>query len=219
MKVVMKKPVKIFNALFLIILILNVFGKEHEIKFKKIEIIPTEIKPDSGKPVVAIEYVDKIGHKIVLINEYEKGQYGEPGYRSELFAAEYLQKGPKWKQLWKIWDYAPNPLSSVSYDSATINVIDLENDSVGEVDFFYTISFEGADPWILKYMFHKEGKKFAIRGTLPVSPDDTSRYERNIENAFNTLPAVYKEYSIKRWDDFAKGHFKKVLGLSKLPTR
>ena len=219
MRAVMMQHVKIISAVFFIFWVLNALGKESEIKFAKVEKIPAAIKPDSGRIIVAIEYVDKIGHKIVLITEYEKGQYGEQGYRSELFASEYLQEGPKWKQVWKIWDYAPNPLSSVTYDSASINVFDLDNDGNAEVDFFYTISSDGADPWISKYMLHKDGKKFAIRGTLPMSEDDTSRYERNIDKAFNTLPAIYKEYSSKRWDDFAKEHFKRILGLSKLPKR
>jgi hypothetical protein len=219
MRAVMMQHVKIISALFFIFWVLNALRKESEIKFGKVDKIPAAIKPDSGRIIVAIEYVDKIGHKIVLVTEYEKGKYGESGYRSELFAFEYLQEDQKWKQLWKIWDYAPNPLSSVSYDSSTINVVDIDNDSCGEVDFFYTISFDGADPWISKYMLHKGSKKFAIRGTLPMNVDDTARYERNIDNAFNTLPAIYKEYSSKRWDDFAKEHFKRILGLSKLPKR
>ena len=78
MKEIMMQLVNATNALIFILLVCNTYADEHEIHFAKIEKIPAAIKPDSGKIIAAIEYVDKIGHKAVIIIQYEKGQSKVP---------------------------------------------------------------------------------------------------------------------------------------------
>jgi hypothetical protein len=41
------------------------------------------------------------------------------------------------REIWRIRDFAPNPLSSVGYLSQTLEIVDIDNDSIAETCFLY----------------------------------------------------------------------------------
>lgn len=161
-----------------------------------------------GNLVEGRTYIDKAGKHTIIVCELKQGVYFEEGYRSELYAYSYLHSKDSLPKLeWQIKDFAGAIFGTIGYEKSSLNVFDLDKDGFAETSFFYTTVFEGADPWITKYMLHSKNQKYAIRGKIPVSVDDMERYEKNIDKTYNALPAFFKEYASKEWDRFMKDNF------------
>ncbi len=171
--------------------------------------MPESIHSDIGKIIFSAEFKDKRGLNIVYASQYTPFNYGNKSYIDKIWIKQYLFDGKNWDLKWTINDFAPNALSSLSFKEKTFSVFDIDGDGIAEIGFFYEINFEGADPSILKYIVHKNDKKYVIRGTLPVS-EDMNEYTKVFDPAIVHSSPALQEYASKEWDSFVKEYFKNM---------
>jgi hypothetical protein len=88
------------------------------------------------------------------------------------------------KVIWKIHDEVKPGLTQVSLFRPSFSVQDVDGDGSRETFFGYYFPGEGMDPVDFKFLVHKDGKKFAIRGQLPRSEDDAALYKAIRDPAF-----------------------------------
>jgi len=94
--------------------------------------------------------------------------------------------------VWKIRDSQGVGLSSISLVRPSYAQLDVDGDGEMETFFGYTVISDGLDPMEVKFMAHKGGKKFAIRGLIPKVEDDSAAYKMEYDPAFATAEPRFK---------------------------
>jgi len=156
---------------------------------------------------------DKAGLHYLGIDHIKTGNSGEKGYSSRITAYSFIVVDKKFsREIWRIRDFAPNPLSSVGYLSQTLEIVDIDNDSIAETCFLYAIFSDCCDAWVTKLILHKNGEKLAIRGRVPIHEDDLSSYQKVFDPSFERYDVRLKAFASEKWDKEVRIHWRDILG-------
>lgn len=123
--------------------------------------------------------------------------------------------------VWMIHDETKVAMTSLKMFRPSFQMIDIDGDGKMETFFAYNLVSDGAEPIPVKFMSHMGGKKFAIRGAIPVAEDDSSSFKMEFDPAFAAAPArlkivadsLFREFVVRLCEDPDLGYGIKV------PTR
>jgi hypothetical protein len=160
-----------------------------------------------GKIIAQKSWSDKNGKFRLIICKNDIGQFGENNYKSELNIKIFKKTENGYKEVWKLYDFAPNQLSSLDFFEETLEISDINNDSVADVSFFYEINPDGLDPSSLKFMIYTGHKKLALRGEIPKDKMYLSDYKKEFDKSFDTESALFRQYASQKWDTFVTNHY------------
>ena len=93
------------------------------------------------------------------------------------------------KVIWKIHDEENNSVRKVQMFRPGFFMQDVDGDGKRETFIGYYFPGDGLEPVEFKFLAHKDGKKYAIRGQLPRSEEDASQYKAVHDPAFIGAPA------------------------------
>jgi hypothetical protein len=105
--------------------------------------------------------------------------------------------------VWKIHDEVKQALSRINLFRPSFAKLDIDGDGEVETFFGYHFVTDGADPIPVKFMSHMGGKKFAIRGEIPMIADDSSSFKMEFDPAFTSAPARLKSVADSLFRKFA----------------
>jgi len=159
-----------------------------------------------GRIVESVSWEDKEGMHFLVISEYKQGAFMEPGWKSEIHAAMYLQSSDTLRRIWKIQDFAKDG-EEAKYMRNSLTVHDVDGDGLAETGFYYGIFRDGLDPDNLKYMLHTKGVKLAVRGLIPKDEEDFAKYDKAFDPAFNSCSGIFKDFASTEWDQFVRLNF------------
>jgi len=156
---------------------------------------------------------DKTGLHYLGIDHIKTVAFDGISYISRITAYSFIIENMKVsKEIWRIKDFAPNPLSSVSYLNQSLRIVDIDNDSIAETCFLYAIFSDCCDAWVTKLILHKNGEKLAIRGQIPIHEDDLASYQKVFDPSFAKYDARFKVFASEEWDKAVRIHWKDILG-------
>ncbi len=155
---------------------------------------------------------DKSGFHYFAIEHIELGVLGNRGYSSKIsaYSQKFAEPG-KWSETWRIKDFSPNELSSIGYLDNTFKIIDIDNDSIAEICFMYTIFSDCCDAWVTKLILHRKGEKLAIRGKIPIVNEDLDSYSKEFDPAFDKVDEKIKKYASEQWDIGVRNNWKGII--------
>lgn len=162
------------------------------------ELSALAIQKPKGTLVEAVRWTDKSGDNLIVISEYQTGNILEPGYSSELFAAQWLITAQDAQEVWKIKDF--NYVDGeLDYTAQTLDVQDIDKDGVAESSFLYTIV--SSDKQTTKMMLHTRGTKLAIRGhwNIDIDADEPELDTITVDDLFKKYPRKFETYAQQRW--------------------
>jgi hypothetical protein len=96
------------------------------------------------------------------------------------------------KVIWKIHDEAKPGLRKVQLFRPGFAMQDVDGDGTRETFIGYYFPGDGLDPVEFKFLAHKDGKKYAIRGQLPRTEDDAALYKAVRDPAFAGVPPRFR---------------------------
>ncbi len=163
-----------------------------------------------GKLLDLVRWRDAGGENLLAVAEVGNGDFGEPGYRSELHALQLVSEGTKKARVWKLYDFNSNALESMAYSRGSYAVRDLDGDGHAEVAFWYYKTCDGMDPDTLKYMLYSRGRKYAIRGTMPKHVEDMGRYGKRLDPSFSSAPKGFQAHASSEWERLVRPVLKEL---------
>jgi hypothetical protein len=143
--------------------------------------------------------VDQDGEHLVTVSRVRN-----PGQRATqvLFTQRTrLNKGP-WKKAWQARDFL---VASVDPSQGARNRVLLKDaDGDGRMEAYIAYVLPGPSQSVDegKLLVFSRGKKYAIRGAIPRSPDDFG--SRQIGSAFQELPSSVQSQALSLWDQLSK---------------
>lgn len=162
--------------------------------------LPKAIVP-SDSLFEALRFEDSKGLHFITVSGHTKGQYGTPGFSSRLNASGFQVTQGEYKRVWQAKDFNPNAYTWVNYQAGTLKVTDWDADGIAEISFSYSLSGDGADPFTQKMLAFEGGTKYAIRGKIPVSPDDMELYTKTLDPSPNADKSIRDSMSVA-WDNY-----------------
>jgi hypothetical protein len=154
---------------------------------------------------------DKNGLNFIGIDLITQGNIGENGFSSKLTGYAYLVNDTSHTEMWRIKDWAPDPLSAIHYMENSLKIEDVDNDSIAESCFMYYVSSDCCDPWKTKLMLHKNGKKYAVRGQVPVHSEWLDDYRKIFDPSYDSIGKEIKDFASLQWDKCVKLNWKQIL--------
>lgn len=97
------------------------------------------------------------------------------------------------RTVWKIHDQTRIAMTAPKLFRPSYDQIDIDGDGTLETFFGYNFVTDGADPLEVKFMAHQGGKKFAIRGAIPMILEDSSYFKMEFDPAFATASPRLKQ--------------------------
>lgn len=152
----------------------------------------------------AIRLRDSRGLQYAVISGQDRGQHGTPDFSSRLNAVGYLATQGGFQRIWSAKDFNPNPLTRVTCQTGTLKATDWYSDGLAEVSFSYSLNADGADPFTQKMLAFEGNKKYAIRGTIPVSSDEMERYTKTQSPAKQKADKVVLDSMSSAWDRYVR---------------
>ncbi len=131
------------------------------------------------------------------------------GYRQSAGLDVRQQNLTNSQTVWKIHDETKVAMTSLKMFRPSFQMIDLDGDGKMETFFAYNLVADGAEPIPVKFMSHMGGRKFAIRGAIPVMEDDSTSFKMEFDPAFATAPprlkivadSLFREFVVKLCTD------------------
>lgn len=110
---------------------------------------------------------------------------------------------------WKIHDEVGKGLTTIKLFRPAFSMLDVDRNGSNETFFGYYFASEGMDPVRIKFMSHMDGKKYAIRGEIPMVEDDSARFKMEFDPAFASAPqnvrkvadSLFREFVVKLCTD------------------
>lgn len=110
---------------------------------------------------------------------------------------------------WKIHDEVGKGLTTIKMFRPAFTMLDVDGNGTDETFFGYYFASEGMDPVRVKFMGHIDGKKYAIRGEIPMMEDDSARFKLEFDPAFASAPqnmrrvadSLFREFVVKLCKD------------------
>jgi hypothetical protein len=99
------------------------------------------------------------------------------------------------KVVWKIHDEVKPGLRQVRLFRPGFATVDVDGDGNRETFIGYYFPGEGLEPVEFKFLAHKDGKKYAIRGQLPRSQEDAAQYKAVHDPAFGIASTRFRAVS------------------------
>jgi len=163
--------------------------------------------------VDCIVWKDKKGLHFLGIDQIETGKIAQVGFSSKLTAYSYeILQDLTIKESWRIRDFSPNAVTRISYLQNTLFVTDVDSDGIAETSFLYCISGDCCDPWLVKLMLHKNNRKLAIRGEVPIIEEDLESYQKNFDSIYVKYDKRIRDFASEQWDKGIRMHWKNILG-------
>jgi hypothetical protein len=190
------------SQLFIIALLIGTNVVASEVEILCGDLLSKKYRNLTNKNTVEwLVWKDKNGLFLLGIDRIENGKIAESGFSSRLTAYVYrINCDTLEKEMWRIKDYAPTAVNQISYLQNTLSVKDLDSDGIAETCFLYCISGDCCDPWIVKLMLHKNYKKLAIRGVVPIHEESLGSYHVNIDTAFTKNDKRVESFALLHWD-------------------
>ena len=155
-----------------------------------------------GKVVQAFVWLERGDSNLVVISDEESGDQCQPGYVNRLHGIRASKMAGGWTKQWEIKDFGPGPCYKPHFQKSSFHVFDVDGKGPFETIFFYGIAQDGAAPYTLKMMFHWNGTKLPIRGTIPLVPEDSSAYEYKLDPGFVKAPHPIAEFAEAFWKGY-----------------
>jgi hypothetical protein len=169
-----------------------------------------------GKIVAGARWLDGNGENILILTQtgafesaiakkQDDPDNAENDMRdAELFGYHYVAMKGEYQLLWKIYDFVKEcPFDlDVGFLPNSLAVTDLDHDGIGESTFLYKLACRSdINPATLKLIMHEGKDKFAIRGSTKTAD---SGGEKVIDPSYSKAPAIFKEFSLQRWEEFVE---------------
>ncbi|MBC7793196.1 MAG: hypothetical protein H7Z43_05785 [Clostridia bacterium] len=144
-----------------------------------------------GTLVAVGSYTDKNGETVVYIETVE----------NEIHAYGLVKKD-EWKQLWQAADGCKTGTATISYKPGSLQVTDLDTDSLAESSFAYEVSCSDAPgPLQLKVLMYESAMRYALRGTQRVfSGGVPSGGDFKPDTALQGASMQFKKFMTDQWD-------------------
>lgn len=141
---------------------------------------------------------DLAGEHVVTVSRVRS-----PGQRgTEVLFTQRSRQGKGWKRDWQARDFliAPTERASESRNRVVLNDVDRDGHLEAYIAYVLPGPSQSVDEGKLLVFFN--GRKYAIRGAIPRSPDDFG--SRQIGSAFYALPAAVQAQALSLWDQLSK---------------
>lgn len=103
---------------------------------------------------------------------------------------------------WKIHDEVGKGLTTIKMFRPAFTMRDIDGNGTNETFFGYYFASEGLDPVRVKFMGHIDGKKYAIRGEIPMAEDDSALFKMEFDPAFASAPQPMKNVADSLFREF-----------------
>ncbi len=157
-----------------------------------------------GDLVERAVFEDSYGEQVFGVALFQKGDFAEPGYTTEIHAAQWSPTDTGYTPKWKMMDLNGNALESIYYAPESYQTSDVDQNGKHEIAIWYRKITDGMDPDTLKLLMYVEGEKLAIRGLIPKIAEDALNYERNFDKAFDAYPEKFRSYASELWEQIVK---------------
>jgi hypothetical protein len=142
--------------------------------------------------------VDQDGEHLVTVSRLRN-----PGQRgTQVLFTQRTRLNGNWKKIWQARDFlvaATDPAQG-----ARNRVLLKDADGDGHIEAYIAYVLPGPSQSVDegKLLVFSQGKKYAIRGAIPRSPDDFG--SRQIGSAFHDLPGSVQAQALNLWDQLSK---------------
>ncbi len=142
--------------------------------------------------------VDQDGEHLVTVSRVRN-----PGQRATqvLFTQRTRQNG-NWKKVWQARDFLVAATDPAQGTRNRVLLKDADGDGRMEAYIAYVLPGPSQSVDEGKLLVFSQGKKYAIRGAIPRSPDDFG--SRQIGSAFHELPGSVQAQALNLWDQLSK---------------
>jgi hypothetical protein len=142
--------------------------------------------------------VDQDGEHLVTVSRVRN-----PGQRATqvLFTQRTRQNG-NWKKVWQARDFLVAATDPAQGARNRVLLKDADGDGRMEAYIAYVLPGPSQSVDEGKLLVFSQGKKYAIRGAIPRSPDDFG--SRQIGSAFHDLPGSVQAQALNLWDQLSK---------------
>jgi hypothetical protein len=141
---------------------------------------------------------DQAGEHVVTVSRVRS-----PGQRgTEVLFTQRSRQAKGWKKDWQARDFliAPTEHGSETRNRVVLNDVDHDGHLEAYIAYVLPGPSQSVDEGKLLVFFN--GRKYAIRGAIPRSPDDFG--SRQIGSAFYALPAAVQAQALSLWDQLSK---------------
>jgi hypothetical protein len=166
--------------------------------------IPIEVVGEVVQAFIWLEHGDS---NLVVISDEESGDQCQPAYVNRLHGIRASKRAGGWTKQWEIKDFGQGPCYKPHFQKSSFHVFDVDGKGAFETLFFYSIAQDGAAPYTLKMMFHWNGTKLPIRGTIPLVPEDSSAYQYQLDLGFGKAPRPIAEFAEAFWKGYISAKY------------
>lgn len=183
-----------------------------EVQYKKVK--RSDLPPDlpiEGTYEIGVTWQDSNGQNLVAFSR--RAWRNETAQSAHLYAVGFKMEQGKPIQTWQVHDWIDDCQVDLPafFEPASIEVTDLDSNSIGEVSFVYRIACLGGMDYIEEKLFLVEnGKKFPVRGATQFEGEDErtqkSKYDgpMRVDVAYNDAPKSFKKFAIAKWQRFKR---------------
>lgn len=166
-----------------------------------------------GKLIDAYQWEDKIGINVVFRSELTASQILSDSsiqYTKHLYLYHYLKENGEFRLVRKFTDVCSGCSNSpnASFDYASIELTDLNRDTIGEISTMYHLycSAEDTTSFQTKILLNSNDQKFMIRAQIsPCSEESTSRIlEVNGSSSFKYYEYIRRYLDKKLYDYYSE---------------
>jgi hypothetical protein len=140
---------------------------------------------------------DKEGEHFLFVTQTQLGEFGTKDFRSEIRAYKFSRTNPGFKKVWEIYDFNPNPLTTVEWEESGFVVGDWDGDGIVESALVYKLAPDGLEDEHIKLISYYKDKKYAIRAILPRQEGKDGKVTK--EKSISTLPKKVQREIEKIW--------------------
>jgi nucleoid-associated protein YgaU len=142
--------------------------------------------------------VDQDGEHMVTVSLVRN-----PGQRAtQLLFTQRTRMNGHWRKAWQARDFLVAPVDPTQSARNQVLLKDADGDGRMEAYIAYVLPGPSQSVDEGKLLVFSRGKKYAIRGAIPRSPDDFG--SRQIGSAFQELPGTVQSQALSLWDQLSK---------------
>jgi hypothetical protein len=142
--------------------------------------------------------VDQDGDHLVTVSRVRN-----PGQRAtQVLFTQRTRLNGHWKKAWQARDFLVAPAEPTQSARNQVLLKDADGDGHMEAYIAYVLPGPSQSVDEGKLLVFSRGKKYAIRGAIPRSPDDFG--SRQIGSAFQELPGTVQSQALSLWDQLSK---------------
>jgi len=140
---------------------------------------------------------DKEGEHFLFVTQTQLGEFGTKDFRSEIRAYKFSRTNPGFKKVWEIYDFNPNPFTTVEWEESGFVVGDWDGDGIVESALVYKLAPDGLEDEHIKLISYYKDKKYSIRAILPRQEGKDGKVTK--EKSISTLPKKVQREIEKIW--------------------